>query len=157
MKTGKERAEAANEHTIRIEGVIDLASSIECDQFYRPDGIHEDLVDDLANGWKDFFDESMRPVFEVFKRFDFDDVVDDEIGFQLYRHGLLGYVARFATPIYNHADETSASYSWGWYATNWFYADTIEECWVRAVEWSKQHKAKAIAETAAKKKAPIKC
>lgn len=157
MKSGKERAEASNEHTLRLEGVIDLASSIECDQFYRPYGLHEDLVDDLANGWKDRFDESMRPVFDAFKRFDFDDVMDDEIGFQLYRHGLLGYVARFATPIYNHADETSTSYSWGWYTTNWFYADTIEECWVHAVEWSKQHKAKAIAETAAKKKAPIKC
>lgn len=154
MRTGKERAEAANEHTIRIEGVIDLASSIECDQFFRPGGVHEDLVDDIVQGWKARFDESMRPVFDAFKHLDFEDVEDDEIGFALFQHGLLGYIAMFATPIYTHADETSASYSWGYYTTNWFYGDTIEECWERAVEWSKQHRAKAIAETAEKTQSP---
>lgn len=152
MRTGKERAEASNEYTIRIDGIVDLASSMECDQFFRPDGIHEDLVDDLTNGWKDRYDESMRPLFDAFDGVDIEDCVDDEIAHYICRHGLFGYVTRFATPIYNHADETSASYSWGYYTSNWFYGDTIEECWERAVEWSKKHKDKAIAETAARDK-----
>lgn len=150
MKTGKERAEAANEHNIRIEGVIDLASSMECDQFFRPADIHEDLLDDLSGGWRDRYDESMRPLFAAFDGVDFDDFADDEIAYFIARRGLVGYVVKFANPIYIHADEASASYSWGHYTTNWFYGDTIEECWVHAAEWAKRRRAKAIEVSAAK-------
>lgn len=148
MRTGAERSQAANEYTLRLEGVIDLASSLECDQFYRPDGLHEDLIDDLAEGWKDRFDPSMKQVFNAFDGVDLEDCVDDEISHYFYKAGLLGYIAKFATPVYSHVDDTSRSYSWGYYTTNLFYGDTIEECWNHAIEWSKKHLAKAIAEFA---------
>lgn len=149
-RSGKGRADAANEHSLRIEAVIDLASAIECDQFYRPDGVHEDLIDDLAAGWKPHCDLSMKPLFDAAAGLLGDECDEEEVAGSFAIHGLQGYVVKFALPVYLRATEDSTSYSWGHYRTKWVYADRFEDAWNIAVEWAKEHKAEAIQETAAK-------
>ena len=149
-RSGKGRADAANAHSLRIEAVIDLASAIECDQFYRADGPHEDLIDQLIGGWKAHCDESMRPLFDAIKGLDEDDIDTEEVAGAFAIRGLQGYVVQFALPVYIRATEDSTSYSWGHYRTKWIYADRFEDAWSIAVEWAKAHKAEAIQETAAK-------
>lgn len=149
-RSGKGRADAANAHSLRIEAVIDLASAIECDQFYRPDGAHEDLIDYLAMGWNQHCDQSMKPLFDAAGRLIEDEVDEEEIAGAFAMRGLYGYVVQFALPVYLRATEDSTSYSWGHYRSKWIYADRIEDAWSIAVDWAKRHKAEAIQETAAK-------
>lgn len=60
----------------------------------------------------------------------------------------LGFLAQFATPrpIYLAKDRETTIGGWGFYATEWFYAETIEELESQALKWKQDFTDECISE-----------
>lgn len=56
----------------------------------------------------------------------------------LFRSGMNGVFVQVAQPILKKDGEWP-SFSWGYYTTHWFYADSINDALAAALEWAQQN------------------
>lgn len=50
----------------------------------------------------------------------------------------LGFLVKFETPIREWHDDSSFSCSWGYYRSQWIYAEQLEDAIDAGVEWARQ-------------------
>lgn len=68
----------------------------------------------------------------------------------LHDSGKLGFLVQFATPVMEpHGN--SRSFSWGYYNTQWIYADTIEDAVDKGLAWVETRRASEDAKATTKK------
>lgn len=68
---------------------------------------------------------------------------------QVYRHACYGYLVQYATPVFtphrgSSGDWNGGSFSWGYYSTQWFYGETLEETVGKALGWAEARRAAEI-------------
>lgn len=73
----------------------------------------------------------------------------------VYRHACYGYLVQYGTPVFtphrgSNGDWNGGSFSWGYYSTQWFYGETLEETVGKALSWAEACRAAEIAEAEAK-------
>lgn len=60
-----------------------------------------------------------------------------------------GFLFQLARPVYRYRDGKMAEFSWGYYHTEWLYAETIEQICERAIEqvtrWEEQDQTPSLA------------
>lgn len=132
----EQRFNRINDGLLRLEAVIDLASAIANDEFDGPDGVVDDLLDEIG---------SKSMLFPAWVGMD--DLVDvcraqigdeSEIGGILLRRNILGIAVKFATPVRDYKGRkgsTAFQFSWGRYYTAWVYAESYEQAWERGFQW----------------------
>lgn len=57
----------------------------------------------------------------------------------LRNHKIFGFLVKFATPIPDDIALNSYSFSWGYYTTEWIYADTYKAACEKAVTWQAEY------------------
>lgn len=65
----------------------------------------------------------------------------DDIYEWLTAAGKLGFLVQFATPVMTKRTEFARSFSWGYYKTKWFYAETIDEAIAKGLAWIEECRA----------------
>ena len=68
----------------------------------------------------------------------------------LIEAGRFGVLVQFATPVMTPLGEGAMSFSWGFYATTWVYAETIDEAIDKGLAWVKECRSKKNKEAAEK-------
>lgn len=73
----------------------------------------------------------------------------------IYRHACYGYLVQYATPVFtprrdSNGEWNGGSFSWGYYGTQWFYGETLEETVTKALVWAEACRAAEIAKAEAK-------
>lgn len=145
-----QRYEAAEQHNLRVNAMVDIAAAIASDCFESASGAVEELKDEIFAGAQSYTDQSMVPLFEAGQACG--DYEEDLPG-QLVRRNLNGFAIRFATPVYSHADEDSCIFSWGHCYLRWVYGDTLADAWQAGIKWSQERRAAAIEKCAKQDKA----
>jgi hypothetical protein len=130
--THDETHETLFDNTIRFERVIYMAGALA--QAYS-------LPDDLRDFFGDEDDKTIRECFPGFPQIltgDEDDDVHIEFAAEwLIDNYRMGYLVQVATPVMKHHKKSGASYSWGYYSTQWVYGHTMSEVVYKAVQWAK--------------------
>lgn len=155
--TPADRYRLAEEHLLRLDGLIDLASATATGAFEHTDGPLENFIDDCADPGMRALHATCRNVGAIVSKC-IDGNYEDDIGAELQARGFNGLVARFYSPkrdYTRHAPvegQETLSFSWGVLHSAWFYGVTYDEIWQRAVQWSKDQDedARANAGTLAK-------
>jgi len=62
----------------------------------------------------------------------------EDIAQYLVDSNLGGWLAQFATPIPNFAEDGSISHTWGVYSTKWLYHDDFETLCGLAIDWKQK-------------------
>ena len=63
----------------------------------------------------------------------------------------LGFLVKFATPVMEPTGKNSRMFSWGYYNTQWIYADTLDDAVAKGLSWVEQRRAAEEAKTKKKK------
>jgi hypothetical protein len=112
------------DNCIRPEAIIHLGTQC-LDNNSWPDVAKDAFQDDFENVWEAI---GIDPPAE--------DVDDIEIIEEHLRHNKkYGFLVQFATPVPTDIKENCYSLSWGYYTTQWIYADTYESACEKAVQW----------------------
>lgn len=123
------------ENEIRISAILHLASVLGSDEMEM--SFHE-LIDEFVDHLFSKADhhESILPLIPKIP----DD--EDDQGFfkdclqeHLLKEGLFGFAILVTTPVY---DENDISSGWGYCRSQWFYAETYEWAFDKAMEWAKK-------------------
>jgi hypothetical protein len=64
--------------------------------------------------------------------------------------GKRGFLVSMSTPVMKRYGEKGSSYSWGHYASDWFYGDTLENALDKGFAWVEEQRMKENAEYEAK-------
>jgi hypothetical protein len=127
--------------TIRIDKIILLAVAI------NEDSMSEDLQEILEE--EDY--ELLEKLFGLpagkahVESWDAKDIRE-----WLVHHRKFGFLIELATPARKYFTANSWSSSWGNYAINWIYADTLEEAIDLAKQWAEAYHLKALEKFKAK-------
>lgn len=141
MNTNRTRCDQAFESNLRVQAVVDLASMHATDAFEGSlDRPVEDLIDDLLEKERKHHPSTveLRKVVQ--------EANEDTIGILgelLYHRNLLGLAVQFATPVMTRTSKTSWSFSWGYYQTEWIYAESYDEAWKLGLAWSEKCRAES--------------
>lgn len=60
----------------------------------------------------------------------------EQISEWLVELGRFGFLVQAATPVRRYTSPNCATFSWGYYHTQWFYAETLEEVISKAKQWA---------------------
>jgi hypothetical protein len=116
--------------SIRAENVIHIGT--QCVAEYLPSNVSELFRD----GW-DLIFKAMgldEPVFDPAK-YDF-----EELSWHLRENKKQGFLVQFVTPApRNFTSAESYSHSWGTYATEWIYAETMQDACDQAFLWQEAY------------------
>lgn len=86
------------------------------------------------------YDESLYKALSIAKedveRLDNVEAVEDYLCYENIKTGYLGRFSQ-AVPINFSKESSGHTYSWGYYRTSWFYADTLEGLFDKVIEWGK--------------------
>jgi hypothetical protein len=138
---GRERCNQSFNSNLRVLAVVDLASMHATEAFEGSlDRPVEDLIDHLLERYLKSH-PSTAGLREAAKDADEDTIA--VLGELLYHRNLLGLAVQFATPVMTKLTEKSCSFSWGYYHTEWVYAESYDEAWKLGIEWAEKCKAEA--------------
>jgi predicted ATPase len=139
--TGRQRCDQSFNANLRLLAVVDLASMHATEAFEGSlDSPVEDLIDHLLE--RDLKSHSSTAGLRKAAK-DADEDTIEVLGELLYRRNLLGLAVQFATPVMTKLTEKSCSFSWGYYQTEWVYAESYDEAWKLGIEWAEKCKAEA--------------
>lgn len=131
----KKHLEKLYDATARVERIIYLAGAMAA-----TDSFSDDLNDFLDEG-----DDTIRKCLG-----EIPDWVDlgarngeraEWVWEWLRDAGKFGFLVKFATPVMTPTSPTSRSFSWGWYNTEWIYAESVGEAIGKGLEWVEQRRA----------------
>lgn len=142
--------------TIRADQIIHLGSMV-TDSDAIPDCL-QDFLDDLDERIEASLCEDMPWLHELLEDTEEDtEPMAQLFNEQLYRYACYGYLVKYATPVmkaYKSGSEwRSGIYSWGYYTTQWFYGESLEETTRKAIAWAEQCRADEKAKAEAKETA----
>lgn len=128
------------EETIRIF----FEEDIRCEKFYP---LFMCISDELPSGLKDTLESELKPCSLLGLEDDFIEPLinqwsfSQEVAEKLRVNNKIGFLAEFATPIPHKfsKDGRSWSGSWGFYRTEWFYADDLVDLQKQVISWVKEH------------------
>ena len=130
----KSLREQLDQETVRIDRIILLAGAM-------TDGAFSDDLNEFLD------DEDEKTIEECFGKIpewvDIDAhgyMRNDSISEWLYGEGKLGFLIQFATPVMEKTGKNSRSFSWGYYGTQWIYAETFEEAIAGGMKWVKSRR-----------------
>ena len=113
-------------NSIRAETIIHLAAMCMDDSW--PSEVQDAFQDDWERIW---------PALGL----DEPDTEDrEEIASRLFLKKRLGFLVKVATPIPRNFSKDSSAYqfSWGIYATEWIYDDSLEAVYEKAAAWQER-------------------
>jgi len=113
------------ENTIRAEKVINFATQCVGDSF------SSDVSESINDDWESIWEQvgCYEPEYRD----------DEAISYHLFNNNKLGFLIKFATPVPKNFKENGYDFSWGYYATKWIYAETLEKACQAAVEWAEDY------------------
>ena len=100
-------------------------------------------LDDYS--WSDAAEEAFQQDFErVWPALGIHPPEEDEdelwaISEHLKDHNKSGFLVQFAAPIPKFMDSDSYTCSWGYYTTEWIYAETYDAVCEKAIKWRKEY------------------
>lgn len=136
----KERCEQAEEHSLRVMCVVDLATLISTDAF--------------ENGWPDELEDFLGlagkrhdSVVHLSELLEITEPLDAP--WNLAKREWHGILMQLATPVREYkvpvTDYPMWFYSWGYMHTGWVYGETYDAAWEQAMDWAKQRDAEDMA------------
>lgn len=140
--TPADRYRLSEEHLLRLDGLVDLASTTATDAFEHADGALEAFIDACAEPGMRALHSTCRDVGAIVDKC-VEDNYEDCIGLNLQERGFIGLVARFYSPLRDYTrhapveGQETLSFSWGVLRSAWFYGANYDEIWQHAVQWSK--------------------
>ena len=130
------------EDQIRTETIIHLGTM--CHDYAFPDVADDAFSMDIDEMW-----EAMGLAGPD----DDEDASNDSIGSYLMDNKKLGFLVKVATPIPERFTKTGYSTNgWGYYMTQWLYAETLEEVFEKAKVWAAEY---IESKRAAEEKTPL--
>lgn len=118
--------------TVRAETIIHLASMA-----YEEDSWAE-VVREVVS---DYGDDEICDLLEISG-----DLDEQEIQWAVCESGKTGFLIQMATPVpkYHPDSDNDGSYtfSWGHYATKWFYGDDILTIYEDGIKWAEEYRSK---------------
>jgi hypothetical protein len=115
------------EHTIRIENLIYLAGALTTDSLPP---VLNDLIEEDPDRVSETFPEMPSSILED------EDSAVESVREWLVDNQLLGFMVQVATPVMTPLSADAWRYSWGYYRTQWIYAETLAEALSKATRWA---------------------
>lgn len=115
------------DNSLRIEQLIHIGTQM--------------LDESLPSAVKDAFNSDVEEIAEALgvDADELADVVDSDLSWGMrVRFRRQGFLAQFATPVPRDFSEDGScySFSWGYYATKWIYAESLEDCCKAGLAWN---------------------
>jgi hypothetical protein len=131
--------ERFNENSMRTEAILHIGTAMGdldsmSDQF-------RDFLRDLDDQGEDLkrlsADLPFLPKILDLERWEQSEILVDHF----YNARRDGWLIKVAQPVFTPSGRNSASFSWGYYGTGWFFGDSIEAAMRKALAWGeKLHK-----------------
>lgn len=123
------------EATARIEQVIWIAGAL---------AAGDDMAEDLQEFFQFEDDKTIERCFGPIPDYvDFDaHGFDEAISEWMSAIGEFGFLVKFATPVMKPSGRGSRSFSWGYYSTQWIYAETLDEAVEKGLAWVSECRAR---------------
>ena len=140
-------AEIEGGHEWAIENTIHIASQalhlsetfLEFFSDFDADFIHKAFAGEISEKATRWLDDML----------DADDVTRDDVSEFIHEFKLYGWFLQAAKPVVTPCgDGESCHYSWGYYSTQWIYAETYELALDKARAWVAERHAKEMAKSA---------
>lgn len=139
MLSNKELSEYLYDETIRIERLVFIGGLDEDISHFNPaneflSDLDEKLIRRLLPDWPwlSRFLEDGSALEDI-------DQNPGEFFFEARENGFFGYLIQAAHPVMDFdPDIEGASFSWGYYCTQWFYGESLEEVLPKIEVWVKE-------------------
>lgn len=143
--------------TVRAEQILHLGTMLtQCDEMPSP---LIEFIEELDNHIAKSLTTDMPWLQEMLTRWESGDPMTDaeereDFNTLVYHHACYGYLVLYGTPIFtprrgSSGDWNGGSFSWGYYSTQWFYGETLEETVGKALSWAEARRAAEIAKAEA--------
>lgn len=144
--------------TVRAEQILHLGTMLtQCDEMPRT---LIEFIEELDNHIAKSLTTDMPWLQEMLTRWESEDRMTDaeerdDFNTLAYRHACYGYLVQYATPVFTPRRDSGGewnggSFSWGYYSTQWFYGETLEETVSKALSWAEACRAAEITKAEAK-------
>lgn len=116
--------EACDQATVRVDKVFHLGAMLSQGEDSLPDEL-EEFLEELADG--------DHPYLELIDLNTLTGGKSEDVVQAIYDESVFGFLVQAATPV---REKGESHYSWGCYATRWFYGETFEEAIALATKWA---------------------
>jgi len=122
--------------TARVERMVLIAAAMS-DAVSLPDDLDDFLDEDV-----DDIEKTFGRVLPPWLRECLDDAHERGDAFREWAtdNDMLGFLVKMATPVMEQ-DANGATFSWGYYRTQWVYADTLDTAIEAGLAWVEQQRA----------------
>lgn len=144
-------AESLEDQTLRFDRVIYLGGCVQQDAW--PDALRDFVEEDLDDHAMKTLLTDLPFMKEVVEALDENDAEGAREIFneEVYRNSTFGFLVNVSQPVFSYHDESSASFSWGYTTSAWFYGENMQEITEKAVAWGAANIEEAKQETSRKK------
>lgn len=138
-----ETLEKLYDATVRIERIIYLAGAMAATDAFSDDlndflDEEDDVITKCLGGIPEWVDLTARNSERA-----------DWVWEWLRGAGKFGFLVRFATPVMKPVSKGARSYSWGYYNTEWVYAESVDEAVEKGLAWAEVMRADEDAKSGA--------